>query len=91
MDSNDELKEIDIKKCDVIIKIKDFNHDNILRNKKSYENILVFKISCKTLIDAKPLRTTFDKIDGFVRVYNGTRYSVLFESEKYCLIYYRIR
>ena len=34
MDSNDELKEIDIKKCDVIIKIKDFNHDNILRNKK---------------------------------------------------------
>ena len=59
MDSNDELKEIDIKnhRCyysDGIIKIEDFNLYNILTGKKSYENILFYNISCKTLIDAKP-------------------------------------
>ena len=60
MDNNDELKEIDIKNCtcyyfDDIIKIEDFNLDNILTDEKSYENILVYKISYKNLI-AKPLR-----------------------------------
>ena len=33
----------------------------------------------------------FDKLDGFVRVYNGTRYWVLFGSEKYDTIYNKIR
>ena len=46
MDRNDKLKEIDIKNrmCyyfDHIIKIEDFNLDNILIDEKSYENILV--------------------------------------------------
>ena len=50
MDSNDELKEIDIKNptCnyfDDIIKIEDFNLDNILIDEKSYENVLVCNIS----------------------------------------------
>ena len=40
---------------------------------------------------AKPLRIRFSKIDGFVRVYDGTRYLVLFRSEKYDFIYNRIR
>ena len=44
MDSNDELKEIDIEKCtcyffDDIIKIKHFNLGKILIDKKSYQNI----------------------------------------------------
>ena len=33
----------------------------------------------------------FDKLDGFVRVYNGTRYLVLFGCEKYDTIYNKIR
>ena len=96
MDSNDELKEIDIKNriCyyfDDIIKIEDFSLDNVLIDEKSYENISVCNSSYRTLIDAKPLRIRFDKIDGFIRVYDGTRYLVLFGCEKYDFIYNRIR
>ena len=32
----------------------------------------------------------FDKIDGFTRIYDGTRYLTLFGSEKYVPIYDRI-
>ena len=50
MDINDELKEIDIKNrtCyyfDDIIKIKDLDVDNTLKDEKSYENMLVYNIS----------------------------------------------
>ena len=34
------------------------------------------------LIGAKPLHIWFNKINGFIRVYDGTRYLVLFEGEK---------
>ena len=44
-----------------------------------------------TLADSKPLRIRFDKIDGFIRIYDGTRYLTLFGSEKYEPIYNRIR
>ena len=43
------------------------------------------------MIDAKPLHIRFHKIDGFIRVYDGTRYLVLFGSEKYDFISNRIR
>ena len=33
----------------------------------------------------------FDKVNGFVRVYDGTKYLVLFGFEKYNAIYDRIR
>ena len=33
----------------------------------------------------------FDKIDGFITVYDGIRYLALFESEKYAFIYNRIK
>ena len=50
MESNNKLKEIDIKNrtCyyfDDIVKIGDFNCDYTLINEKSYENILVYNIS----------------------------------------------
>ena len=54
----------------------------ILIDEKWYENILVYNISHKTLIDAKSLRIRLDIIDGFITVYDGTRYLVLFGSEK---------
>ena len=52
MDSNDELKEIEIKICtcynfDNIIKIEDFHLEYIFIDEKSYENYLVYNISYK--------------------------------------------
>ena len=55
MESNNKLKEIDIKNRTCyyfgdIVKIGDFNCDYILINEKSYENILVYNISYKLLL-----------------------------------------
>ena len=72
------------------IKIGDTNLDNILMHEKWCENILVYNILYKTLI-VNPLRITFCKIDWFIRVYDRTRYLVLFGSEKYDFIYNKIR
>ena len=52
---------------------------------------MVYNISFKTLIGAKPLRIRFDKGDGFIRVYDGNRYVVLFGPEIYGAIYNRLR
>ena len=52
--------------------------------------VLIYNISHKNLVVAKTLRIRFDKIDGFIRVYDRTRYLVLFGSEKYDFIYYKI-
>ena len=60
-------------------------------DEKLYENILVYNISYKTSIDSKPLRIRFDKIDRYIRIYDGTRYLVLFGSENFDFIYNRIR
>ena len=50
MESNDGLKEINIENCtcyyfDDIIKIEDFDFDNILLDEKSHKNILICDIS----------------------------------------------
>ena len=60
-------------------------------DEKSYKNILVYDIFYKTLIDTKPLHIRFNKIDGFIRVYDRTRYLELFVSKKYDFIYNRVR
>ena len=52
---------------------------------------MVFNISNKTLIGAKPRRISFNKFDRFIRVYDGTRYLALFRPEKYYAIHNRIR
>ena len=41
----------------------------------------MFSILYKALIVAKPLRIRSHKIDGFIRVYNGGIYLVLFRAE----------
>ena len=61
MESKDKLKETYIKNrapnyFDEIIKIEDFDPVNILIDEKSYENILVYNISYKSLIDSMPSR-----------------------------------
>ena len=95
MESNDKLKEINIKNrsyyFDGIIKIEDFDFDNILLVEKSYRNILIYDISYKVLIGAKPLRVRFDTVDKFITVYDGAKYLVLFGSVKYNAIKNRIR
>ena len=59
---------------DGIIKLEDCDLDNILIDKKLIENILIYDISRKTLIDPKPLHIRFDKVDGIIRIYDGTRH-----------------
>ena len=44
--------------------------------------MFIYNTSYKNLIVAKPLRSMFDKIDGFTRVYDETRYLVLFYSKR---------
>ena len=43
------------------------------------------------MIGPKTWRIKIDKIDGLVRIYDGTRYLTVFGSEKYDTIYDRIR
>ena len=76
---------------DDIIELEGFHFYNILIDEKSQENILIHNSSYKTLIGAKPLSIRFNEINGFIRVYNGTRYLVLFGPEKYDPTYNRIK
>ena len=66
MGSKDNLKENDIKNCtcyyfDNVIRFwnRDIDFSDILLGKKlykeKYENILIYSISCKTSMGAKPL------------------------------------
>ena len=43
------------------------------------------------LIGLKSLHITFNKIDGFIKIYDGTRYLTLFGSKKYDSVYGRMR
>ena len=95
MESKEKLKDIDIKNhtCyyfDDIMRVADIDFDNILFGKKShntYKNILIYDISYKTFISAKPLRIRFHEIDGFIKIYEGIRYLVLFGPGWYHAIY----
>ena len=51
-----------------------YDFDNVLIGEKSHENVLIYYISCKTLIGSKPLRIRFDKLDGFIRIYDRNKY-----------------
>ena len=42
-------------------KFEDFNFNQVLLDKKSYKKILIYDISYKTLINARPLRIMFGK------------------------------
>ena len=75
---------------DELIKIEDFDLDNVLIDEKSSNNILACNSSYKTLIGAKPLHSRFDKNDGFIRACDRTRYLVIFGAGKYDFIYNRI-
>ena len=66
---DNEFNKVHIKSSyyfDGIIKLEDFALDNILIDKKSHENILMYDISYKNLVDSKPLHIRSNKIDGFL-------------------------
>ena len=52
---------------------------------KTYENILIFDISYKAFMDAKPLRIWLKKIDGFTKIFDGVIYLVLFGSKQFII------
>ena len=99
MERKDELKEIHIKNCTCyyfgdIMRVVGIDFDNILLDEKSYktyENILIDNIPYKTFMGTKPLRIRFDEMDGFIKIYDGIRYLILFGPEQYDAIYNRIR
>ena len=39
----------------------------ILLDEKFYENVLIYNVSYKTLIGAKPIHFIFDKVDVFIK------------------------
>ena len=75
---------------DDIIKLESFDPDDTFIDEKSHENILMYDISYKTLIGVKPLHNRFNKIDGIIRTYDGSRHLTLFGSGKYDAIYDKI-
>ena len=85
------LKDCTCYQFNDIIKLEDFDIDNILINKKSHENILIYDTPYKTLIDTKPFHIRFDKIDRFIRIYDGARCLALFGSEKCIFTYNRTK
>ena len=79
---NNEFKKVRVKnrKCYClgdIIKLEYFDLHNILIDEKSQEKIFNYDISYKAFIDSKSLRIGFDKIDGFGRIYDETRYLII--------------
>ena len=52
---------------------------------------MIYDISYKTLIGLKPLRIRFDKLDGIIKIFDGSKYPVLLDLENYDAIYIRIR
>ena len=102
MESKDELKNIDAKnrRCyylDDIMRDIDIDFDNVLldekykKSYKTYENILIYDISHKSLMGTKLLRIWFEKIDRFIKIYDGVKYLVLFASERSNAICNRIK
>ena len=89
-EENNEFKKVCIKNrtCryfDDIVKLDDFDLDNILIHENSHGNILTYDISYKILIDLKPLRIRLHEIDGIIRICDGTRYLTMFGTENMVL------
>ena len=93
---NNELKKVLIKnrRCSYfgdINKLEASDLDNVLIDEKLHINILIFDISCKTLIGSGPLQIRFDKIDGFIKICDGLKCLVLLDPENYDAICNKIR
>ena len=56
--------------------MEDCNSGNVSLDEKSCENILIYRVSYKTMIGAKPLPIMFHKVLYKNRVYDGTKYLI---------------
>ena len=65
------------------IKIEGFDFGNVLLDEKSYETILIYNVLYKTLIGSKPMRIIYNMVDSVIRDYGGTKYLILFGSERH--------
>ena len=72
------------------MRVIDFGFSDISLDERFYENILIYDIPYKTLMGVKTLHICFEKIYGFIKIYDGITYLVLFASERYNAIYDRI-
>ena len=72
------------------MRVIDIDFRDVLLNEKSYENILIYGISYKPFMGAKPLRIWFEKIDGFIKTSDRIRYLILFVLERYNAIHDKI-
>ena len=75
---NNEFKEvcIEIRSCyyfDDMIKLEDFDFDNILINVKSHKMFLIYDVLYKNLISPKNLCIRFDKIGRFIKTDDRAR------------------
>ena len=73
-----------------IIKFEDFGYHNITLDEKSNENIFIFDFTYQTFVAASSLHIRFHKIEGFIRVYDRSRYLVLFKPENVMLFTTRL-
>ena len=62
------------------MEVDDINVDRLLLDETPCKNILVYSILYKNFMDAKPLRTRFDKADGITKNDDGIRYLELSNS-----------
>ena len=76
---------------DDVSKSEDFDINSILIDEKSRENILTDDISYEILNGSKPLQIRFNKIGGFIKTFDETRYLTLLDPEKNDAPYDRIR
>ena len=77
---NDLYNRVCVPKKIESLNLHDFNMITEINELKT----LTKHISCEcNAICGKILRIKYDKVNGFVRVYDGTRYLVLFGPEKY--------
>ena len=65
------------------MRVEDIDFGNVLLDKKLFENILIYEVSYKTFIAAKPFRSWFDKVDRIIRIYGGTKYLYSFGPKVY--------
>ena len=87
---NNEIQKVPIKNPTCyyfhdMFKLDDFDLDNILLHEESHKNNLIYDISCKNLIDLKPFQIRFNKIDGFMRLYDRRRHLTWFGSKNMML------
>ena len=73
------VKDVNIKKLTYYF----FNNIIHIKNKKSYKNVLIYYIGYMTIkkdlkiYSGNPLYIIFDKVDGYLKETNGTRYLTL--------------